>query len=220
MNNKKVKEYFVCFDTEFTGLRKDTSLISIGMIDNVGRTLYIEIEDYDKNQIDEWTEKNVISNLIHPEINKRNKYEWVISCKKNEAYKYILSWLKPIVRDGDRYIQFVSDVSHYDMVLLLDLLIPEGKTAIDIPSYISPYCIDINQEISLLLGITAKEAFDINRENFVYDILSQSDDPFRFNFLNNAKKHNSLFDARVIKYIHDMFITRYKDYKNIIDMIQ
>ena len=43
----------IFFDTEFTGLHKGTELISIGMVDEVGRTFYAEFNDYDKNQIEE-----------------------------------------------------------------------------------------------------------------------------------------------------------------------
>lgn len=47
------------FDTEFTGLHKDTTLISLGMVDEDGRTFYAEFNDYDKSQCDEWIQKNV-----------------------------------------------------------------------------------------------------------------------------------------------------------------
>ena len=43
----------IFFDTEFTGLHKGTELISIGMVDEVGRTFYAEFNDYDKNQIED-----------------------------------------------------------------------------------------------------------------------------------------------------------------------
>ena len=40
----------IFFDTEFTGLHKDTTLISIGLIDENNRSLYIELTDYDMSQ--------------------------------------------------------------------------------------------------------------------------------------------------------------------------
>ena len=57
----------VFFDTEFTGLHKDTTLISIGMVDENGRSLYIELNDYDKSQVNDWIRKNVISHLENNE---------------------------------------------------------------------------------------------------------------------------------------------------------
>ena len=52
------------FDTEFTGLQKDTSLISIGIVSDSGRKFYAEFTDYDKSKVDEWIQDNVIRNLL------------------------------------------------------------------------------------------------------------------------------------------------------------
>lgn len=53
----------VFFDTEFTGLHHNTTLMSIGMVAEDGRTFYAELTDYDKSQLDDWLEKNVVSNF-------------------------------------------------------------------------------------------------------------------------------------------------------------
>ena len=53
----------IFFDTEFTGLRKDTTLISIGLVDENGRTFYAEFSDYDNSQCDTWIHENVIKHL-------------------------------------------------------------------------------------------------------------------------------------------------------------
>lgn len=39
----------IFFDTEFTGLHKNTTLISIGCVDENGRTFYAELTDYDES---------------------------------------------------------------------------------------------------------------------------------------------------------------------------
>ena len=54
----------IFFDTEFTGLHQNTTLISIGLISECGKTFYAEFTDYDKSQIDDWLQENVINNLI------------------------------------------------------------------------------------------------------------------------------------------------------------
>ena len=41
-----MRTYF--FDTEFTGLRKDTTLISIGIVSDTGDRFYAELTDYVK----------------------------------------------------------------------------------------------------------------------------------------------------------------------------
>ena len=53
----------IFFDTEFTGLHQNTTLISIGLISDCGKTFYAEFNDYDKSQIDDWLQTNVINNL-------------------------------------------------------------------------------------------------------------------------------------------------------------
>ena len=47
-------------DLEFTGLHKDTTVISVGCISEDGRTFYGECSDYDKTQVDQWLIDNVI----------------------------------------------------------------------------------------------------------------------------------------------------------------
>ena len=54
----------IFFDTEFTGLHQNTTLISIGLISECGKTFYSEFTDYDKSQLDDWLQENVINNLI------------------------------------------------------------------------------------------------------------------------------------------------------------
>ena len=59
----------IFFDTEFTGLHQHTTLISIGLIAEDGRKFYAEFNDYDKSQVDEWMQENVINNLKFKEPN-------------------------------------------------------------------------------------------------------------------------------------------------------
>ena len=54
----------IFFDTEFTGLHQNTTLVSIGLISEDGKTFYAEITDYDKSQVDKWLQENVIDKLI------------------------------------------------------------------------------------------------------------------------------------------------------------
>ena len=53
----------IFFDTEFTGLHQNTTLISIGAISDLNDTFYAEFADFDCNQVDEWIRDNVISKL-------------------------------------------------------------------------------------------------------------------------------------------------------------
>ena len=57
-NNMKV-----FFDAEFTGLHQDTTLISIGLIAENGKTFYGQFSDYDKSQLDQWLQEYIIDEL-------------------------------------------------------------------------------------------------------------------------------------------------------------
>lgn len=211
------------FDAEFTGLCKDTTLISLGIVADNGKKFYAEFTDFNWDYVDDWIQKNVLDNLIlkkfYPyggkEIEEQME-EW-----KNEEYeisnlptmntacllfetKRTKDDFTEIVGDCDWIrkallewfsqfdsIQFVSDVCHYDFVLLIDLL-TRGKSALDLPDNISAVCHDINSDIAKHYGISDKEAFDKSREEIVSELCG--------NEIEGAK-HNALYDAEVIKAI-------------------
>ena len=91
----------IFFDTEFTGLHQDTTLISIGMVAEDGRELYCELIDYDEGQIDEWLEENVIANLYG--TNPVNT---------EQAAKAIEGFIEPYDK-----VEMWSDCLSYDWVL-------------------------------------------------------------------------------------------------------
>lgn len=187
----------IFFDTEFTGLHQNTTLISIGLISDEGERFYAELTDYDESQCDAWIEKNVLDHLIlsgNDELSESlaadSMTTTVIGCK-HDVQAELLEWLKGFGDD----IQFVSDVCHYDMVLLCELL---ADGAILLPNWINPYCHDITQDIAMILDISEKAAFDISREQLLTD---------RGIDLPKGQKHNALYDAEVIKAIYDDFYT-------------
>lgn len=193
-----MRTYF--FDTEFTGLRKDTTLISIGIVSDTGDRFYAELTDYDEGMCDEWIEKNVLDHLVlsgNAELEESlaadNKTTTVIGSKADVCCE-LMEWLEMDANfDSDYAAVFVSDVSHYDMVLLIDLL---AGNAMKLPEFITPACHDINQDIATMLDISEKAAFDISREQLLTD---------RGIALPKGQKHNALYDAEVIKAIYDDF---------------
>ena len=64
------------FDCEFTGLHKNTTLISLGIAAEDGRKFYAEFIDFDSSQCDEWINENVINNLLL----KEKEDEFVADC--------------------------------------------------------------------------------------------------------------------------------------------
>ena len=176
------------FDTEFTGLNKQAELISIGIIDDDNRTFYAEINDFDMSLIanNKWILDNVIANLnFNDEFEIFEETSNSISMKntKAEVANQLIKWI------GERDVQFVCDCNSYDHVLLVDL-ITNGKSALDMPNNISPYCHDLNQDISRFYKVDNKEAFNMNREELAE---TEAD-----------AKHNALKDAIDIKNIYNM----------------
>lgn len=195
-----MRTYF--FDTEFTGLRKDTTLISIGIVSDTGDRFYAELTDYDEGMCDEWIEKNVLDHLVlsgNAELEESlaadNKTTTAIGSKAYVCCE-LMEWLEMDANfDSDYAAVFVSDVSHYDMVLLIDLL---AGNAMKLPEFITPACHDINQDIATMLDISEKAAFDISREQLLTN---------RGIDLPKGQKHNALYDAEVIKAIYEDFFS-------------
>ena len=213
---------YIYFDCEFTGLRKDTSLISIGFITSAGKTFYAEFTDYDERYVDDWIRDNVISNLLLKKIGSNTDLgydteHWSVKGDRKYIKTMLILWLEWLKRDksDDFKFQFVSDVCHYDFVLLIDLL-SGGKSAFDIPSYISPVCVDINQDIALILlrDMTNVSSYrytvhtvdyidDVNYNTTAFDLSREEIASLLCNKkYNENTKHNSLHDAIVIRDIH------------------
>ena len=161
----------IFFDTEFTGLHKDTTLISIGLIDENNRSLYIELIDYDMSQCDTWIKTNVLTHLTG-----RNRM----------TSKEALQAIKNFLADYDK-VELVSDCCHYDMVLFVDLF----GDAMSLPDNVCPTCHDINQDIAEYLNISEKEAFDYSREKLVKDFNIKGD---KHNCLYDAKVIKKIYE--------------------------
>lgn len=200
------------FDTEFTGLHKNTTLISIGIVTDQGYEFYAEFNDYDSLQLNTWINNNVISNLIlsgdNPKASKiiNEPLRKNVVGNKYQIRQLLLEWLDNIFYKHNERMLFISDVCHYDMVLLIDLL---GDDAFSIPSHITPACYDINQ---LIFDKLIKPKYDSNVESYLFNhafnieresIINSED--FHVTELDMSK-HNSLYDAKCIKSIYNNLI--------------
>lgn len=176
----------VFFDTEFTGLHQNTTLISFGLVAEDGRTFYAELNDYNKTQIDLWIQENVINNLIlndkavaaESDANVHFRYRGDTGYIATKLEKWITS-----LTDTDEVVEMWSDCLSYDWVLFCELF----GGALKIPNnvYYIPF------DICTLMKIKGVDP-DINREEFVE--------------LSGYKtmKHNALHDAKVIKACYDI----------------
>jgi len=137
----------VFFDTEFTGLHAKTTLMSIGVVDENGRTFYAELDDYDKTQVDDWLENNVVANFTG---------ENTMNMKQLKSA--LTEWLA--VYDS---VEIWSDCLAYDWVLFNSIF----GTAFDIPKnvYYIPF------DICTMMKLKGVDP-DINREEYAFgDVL-------------------------------------------------
>ena len=167
----------VFFDTEFTGLHQNTTLISIGLISDCGKTFYAELTDYDETQIDDWLKTNVLNNLFLNELESGLLAPY--NCEKVE-FKGKSLYVKELLKNWLSQFQQVeiwSDCLSYDWVLFNQIF----GHAFNIPKnvYYIPF------DICTLFYAKNVDA-DISREEF-----SKMQD--------GSQKHNALWDAIVIR---------------------
>lgn len=174
----------IFFDTEFTGLHQKTTLISIGLVSECGKTFYAELTDYDKSQLNDWLRDNVIANLKFTDFEEyilplfSTDIDFEMKGNIKQVQLKLIEWFSEF--DS---IEIWSDCLSYDWILFNNIF----GTAFDIPKniYYIPF------DISTLMKIKNIDP-DINREEFCET--------------NNGKKHNALWDAQVIKMCYDKLI--------------
>lgn len=166
------------FDSEFTGLHQNTTLLSIGFISENDRTFYAEFIDYDRSQLNQWLIDNVLKNFTHPtqwpsHAGNARKGNFEITGDR----LLIQHWLTIWINSFNCEIEMWSDCLSYDWVLFNQL----WGHAFNIPKciYYIPF------DICTLLKLKNIDP-DINREEFS-------------KMTNDIQKHNALWDAKVIK---------------------
>lgn len=178
------------FDTEFTGLHKDTTLISIGIVADSGETFYCELVDYNKSQCDDWIMENVIANLKHALPPEDEDYYYTCSNHYNQSYderdgfsidmqgtqedlkRELTNWLAAF-----ESVEMWSDCLAYDWVLFNHIF----GHAFSIPEnvYYIPF------DICTMMRFKGLHP-DISREEYS-------------GLVEGGANHNALWDAIVIK---------------------
>lgn len=196
-------------DTEFTGLHKNTTLISIALVSERGDYFYAECSDYDQSQLNPWLIENVIANLTLQKgipqyaIQKQGNNLKCFSDKTDISIELKL-WLEKYVHkiheesisksNNDVVYEIWSDVGSYDWILFQDLFggaFEMPKTIYYIPFDIAGKFKELNLDP------------DHNREIFL---------------LNNGivlpgylGKHNALYDAMQTKVCYEILEQKYRD---------
>lgn len=154
-----------------------TTLISIGLVAEDGKSFYAELADYDKSQVDEWIEEYVISNLKPLDVTwNTNPDAWEFVGDTKRVSEALGRWLSQFDN-----VEMWSDCLSYDWVLFCNLF----DHAFNIPKnvYYIPF------DICTLFKINDIDP-DINREEFAKVEASK-------------QKHNALWDAIIIKKCYD-----------------
>lgn len=183
----------IFLDTEFTGLHQNTSLLSIGLVDEDGRTFYAEISDYDFTQMDEWLLNNVMNHMMF-DVNHftANRFKDNKDMTKDMYSSYDVKMRGPLIEVKSKLTQWLkqfdeievwSDCLAYDWVLFNNIFGHAFYTPKNV--YYIPFDI-------CTLFKAMKIDPDISREKFISDRIDNVDMP-------EFMKHNSLWDAYVIK---------------------
>lgn len=191
----------IYMDTEFTGLTQDTTLISIGLVSEVGHEFYATLKAYDESRVDPWIQENVIQHLIQEpykvhrqdilkglyiqgdevvgydengaEIHTASHY----NLSDNQCRQYVETWLKTQVEESEYdKCKIWCDCYAFDWVLFTQIWGGALKT----PKFIHY----IPRDLSTYLEVCGLDA-DVNR--------------MRFANMEGGDQHNALWDAKVIR---------------------
>ena len=179
----------IFFDTEFTGLHQRTTLISLAAVAETGERFYEELADFDRNQVDDWINTNVISNLY-------KAYPLNIDQLRKSLEKWLESFGKPIMMWGD--------CCAYDWVLFCEI----WGGAMNIPSYIHYIPVDFASFLK-----ACDQDPDVEREEF-----SGVKDHREWATIGRHMKHNALWDAEILRLCY-FRIKSIRDWESLIQKL-
>jgi len=176
MSENNIDHHKIIFiDTEFTGEHQYATLVSIGIVTLSGESLYLTLNDYDKSQVTDWLEENVLSG-IDPDK----------SVDSASAAVEVGAFLDKY--SGDDRLYVVSAGLNLDIVLFFELFNHLKKVhgaqfhaLHDLPGYLQHHCtIDLNT---------------------LFRVAGVSPSTSRALFANVAdeNRHNALSDAAVVR---------------------
>lgn len=143
-------------DTEFTGLRQNTELISLALVGPEEQWFYAEFTDYDAGQLSDWHRTNVLPYLwLEKQSNISLPGDGVCLRADRVAVSDALKdWLS---RWGD--VQIWADVPAYDWVLFCELF----SGSLHLPDGV-PYMV---MDLATLFHVRGMDT-NISRQEFVF----------------------------------------------------
>jgi hypothetical protein len=182
-------------DLEFTGLHQATTPISLGIVSECGKTFYAEFTDYDRTQLNDWLEENIIPNTwvaVHEPITSMGEVvgdsRWA-DVHVFGSSDYIKPFLEKWLSQFDKIVIW-SDCLAYDWVLFNQI----WGHAFSIPENIYYIAMDICTVFEMNNidpDISREEYCEI--ENFTEEKTKVLYNDFK------SVKHNALWDAFIIR---------------------
>ena len=175
----------IFYDAEFTGLHQATSLISIALCADDGRTFYAEFSDFNREQCDDWIKQHVLTltrwaNDSNSDPFLRLEDNVQLCYGDTHAVKVaLLDWLSSY--DA---IEIWADCIAWDWVLFCQLF--GGALMLPKQIFYMPF------DLVTLFHCKGLDA-DTSRLEFVLE---------QGAVLDNQQCHNALFDAQVTQLCH------------------
>lgn len=215
---------YVYFDCKFTNYSKNTTLMSIGFVDYSGNMFYAELTDYMKVDMNDLA-KEYEKEMLNPAKNILDGNFWIMKGNRAEVSTQLLFWLSRIIGDDkDKRIQFVSDGTTPNFILLFDLLTNKkvNYEYTSIPPYISRVTYDINQDLATSISVSNttdipdKEYFknyvpvmtasEVSRREFAIEIGEFDDSRIKDNKLTyNSPIVSALITRSIHQYIWALY---------------
>lgn len=170
------------YDSEFTGLHQNSTLISLAFQADDGQAFYAEFNDYNREQCDDWIKKNVLNHthwLQKTEAKTGCWEEGVITYSYGDSThnrQTLTRWLAQYSE-----IEIWADCLAWDWVLFCQLF----GGAFEIPKQIHYMPFDL-VTLFKIKGLNP----DTNRDEFA-DLTN--------NVSQQGQRHNALHDARLVQ---------------------
>ncbi len=168
----------IYLDSEFTGLHQGTTLISLGIISDDGRSFYAEFSDYNNAQLEDWHRENVIPHLwyghlyeVTPKADSIYPIHYYMKGSRQQVAFALSGW----IAQWDA-VEVWGDCLAYDWVLFCQLF-GGGAECLPRNVYYIPF------DLCTLLKVKGLDP-DMRREELSGPVVGQ--------------KHNALYDAGVI----------------------
>ncbi len=195
-------------DTEFTGLRKDSTLISLALVSERHEHFYAEFTDYNAEQCDDWINANVIANL---QFEKRQPFtefhhdSVIMKNSKTIVAEQLRLWFERLQKThrlpADQKFVVWTDVGAWDWVLFADLF----GGAFSMPS-----CLHyINRDLATALERAGCDP-DADRKEFVGPSGSENLQTDLPAWVRALPAHNALYDAYLNYQVHDNLFAELK----------